>query len=506
MAVENAAVANPASRNASVRFIRPDLQARFPDYDLIDACIEGSAAVKGHTTLYLPMPEAHDRTPKNLARYDNYVGRAVFYNVTQRTALGMQGEVFNRAPVIEAPALLEGVVTDSDGSGISLEQLARDCVFKVIGKGRAGLFVDYPPANAPVSRAQLLNGEYRPTISVYGPKQVINWRTKVVKSQTILSLVVLLETYTVEDDGFETQTAIQYRELRLDAAGNYYVQVWRAKTPGGDDFDKYGAPYYPKDGKGNLLDAIPFTFIGSKNNEPSIDPPPMLDIANLNIAHYRNSADYEELVFLLGQPTLTITGLTEEWYNKVLNKEIPFGSRNGLALPKDAKAELIQMQPNSVAKEAMEHKERQMASLGARLIQEKQTQRTAFEAGLENAAEESVLVVIAKNVSAAMQWALEWCAVFLNVSEAAVKFELNTDFDIARMSLDDLTKIVKLWQSEATSWTEMREALRKAGIATQTDEEARGEIEKDAAAAIERAAKEIEATTAAGGNVGNGAV
>ena len=504
MAFENPqGVADTAATagNRGVAYIRPELYARFPDYNLIDDCVSGATAVKAGRTNYLPMPEPHDTSPKNVLRYSNYLGRAVFYNVTQRTAEGMLGEVFKREPIIEAPTQLDGVVTDSDGSGIGLVQLGRDTVFKVIKHGRAGLFVDYPPVEGVASRAQLQAGNVRPTIGVYGAKAVINWRTKVVGAKTVLTLVVLVENYTVEDDGFETKVGVQYRELRLDANGRYYVQLWRAPDVTGTDYQRYGVAYYPKDGRGNFLDAIPFTFIGSKDNEPSIDPPPMLDIANLNIGHFRNSADYEELVFLLGQPTLTITGLTQEWYKQILKEEIPFGSRNGLALPDGAKAELIQMQPNTVAKEAMEHKERQMASLGARLIQEKQTQRTAFEAGLENAAEESILVTIAKNVSSAMQWALEWCAVFLNVSEAAVKFELNTDFDLARLSLDDLAKVVKLWQSEATSFTEMRDALRKAGIASQTDDEARAEIEKDAAAAIERAAAEIGATTAAAGGL-----
>src|SRR5690606_9759514 len=117
----------------------------------------------------------------------------------------------------------------------------------------------------------------------------------------VLTLVVLVETYTEETDVFETKEGIQYRELRIEN-GVYKVQLWRAKDANSSDFVEYEEPYYPKDGAGNSLTEIPFTFIGSKNNEPSIDSPPMYDMADINVAHYRNSADYEESVFVVGQP------------------------------------------------------------------------------------------------------------------------------------------------------------------------------------------------------------
>ena len=506
MAFVSAETANVASATTGVGFIRKDLADRFKSYDLIAACLGGSESVKNERDRYLPIPDASNTSPANVARYEAYLHRAVFYNVTQRTALGLQGQIFLRPPVVEAPPLLDSVVTDSNGSGISIEQLARDAAWYTVGYGRAGLFIDYPPVTGPTTRQQQADGNIRPTITVFGPKNIINWRSKVVGSKQVLSLVVLKEEYSVEDDGFETETAIQYRELRLDANNRYSVQLWRAPDPKGSNFEKFGQPYYPTGGNGRPLDAIPFTFIGSRNNEPSIDPAPLLDLANINIAHYCNSADYEEMVFIVGQPMLVVSGLTTEWYKDVMKEKIPFGSRSGMALPVGGEANLLQVEPNTAAKEAMEHKERQMVALGAKVVEQKTVQRTAKEAGMENAAEESTLVAIAKNVSAAMQWALEWCAVFLNTPETGIRFELNTDFELSRMDAQEVAAIVKAWQDEALSWTEMRNALRKAGRATEDDALAKAEIEKDAAAAIEQAAASIAAQTAAAGgpdNVGN---
>jgi hypothetical protein len=59
----------------------------------------------------------------------------------------------------------------------------------------------------------------------------------------------------------------------------------------------------PKRGDGEAWNYIPFTFVGSVNNDETPDLPPLYDLAVLNVAHYRNSADYEESCYMVGQPT-----------------------------------------------------------------------------------------------------------------------------------------------------------------------------------------------------------
>lgn len=473
----------------TVAYVRSDLEALFPTYDLIAHCLGGSEAVKAQGDKYLPRPDAANTTPQNIARYDAYKTRAVFYNITKRTEAGLLGQVFKRDPLIKAPQTLNPVVEDGNGGGIGLTQLSKDATAYAVDYGRCGLFTDYPVVTETVSKADLETGNIRPTITVHGPKNIVNWRTKKIGSKSVLCLVVLKEDYEVDDTGFNTEVATQYRELRLTDDGQYSVQLWRAPEPKGTNFVKYGEPYFPVGGDGKPLDAIPFTFIGSKNNEPSIDPAPLIDLANINVAHYCNSADYEESVYIVGQPTLVVTGLTEEWYKGTMNSNIPFGSRSGLPLPVGADAKLLQAEPNMIAKEAMEHKERQMVALGAKIVEQKQVQRTATEASAENSAEESTLVTIAKNVSAAIKFSLEWCAYFVNVPETEVDFVLNTDFEMARMAPSEVAAVVKQWQDGAITFEEMRAVLHKTGVATEEDDKAKATIEADAAAALTLAAE-----------------
>jgi hypothetical protein len=142
----------------------------------------------------------------------------------------------------------------------------------------------------------------------------------------------------------------------------------------------------------------------------------------------------------------------------------------------------LQAMPNTMIKEAMDTKERQMVALGARLVEQKQVQRTAFETKVEASNDGSILSQVSKNVSEAYEWALGVCADFMgmpNLAETAIQFELNDDFDIARMTPEEQAQAIANWQKGAITWEEMRDCLRKAGVATVDDDKAKAEIEQD---------------------------
>lgn len=471
----------------NVAFVRKDLKALLPLYKAIRDAIDGEVKIKAGKTKYLPQPNAEDESEENVARYEAYIERAVFYNVTARTLKGFVGQIFLKDPVIEVPTLLNIVVEDANGGGVSITQSSKKAVGYVLSHGRAGLFVDYPATEGPATRAQLEAGDIRPTLNLYAPWRVLNWRTTKRGAREILSLVVLSETYVKSDDGFEMKEAEQFRVLRLGKSQDnvqegidesedvYTVEVWRKE--GG----KFGISesYQPRDSSGALLKEIPFTFIGSENNDVDIDNPPLYDLASLNIAHYRNSADYEESCFIVGQPTPYFAGLTEEWVKNVMGGTVTLGSRGAVPLPEGGSAGLLQAESNTMPKEAMEHKERQMVALGAKLVEQQTVQRTATEADLEATSENSTLSSSAKNVSAAYKWGLEWCAVFVGAPETGIVFELNTEFDISNMTPQERAQLISEWQAGAISFTEMRESLRKVGVAKLDDDKAKTEIEAE---------------------------
>lgn len=483
-----------------VTFKRAELITILPRYTLVRDCVD--QLVKNKGALYLPQPSPEDTSEENKARYTAYIERAVFYNVTGRTLNGMVGQIYARPPQVKVPAILDVMTKDATGSGLTLEQLSKDTMDHVVSVGRAGLYVDYPTTNGATTRQQLLDGEVRPTITSYAPENIINWRTTTKGSRTLLSLVVLEENVDVQGE-FAVQTEKQYRELRL-IDGVYTVRLWREEalsnstgealpgvvptpaTTGGTAL-RAQPTVIPVDSKGFPFSEIPFVFIGAMNNDTTIDAPPLYDLAELNVAHYRNSADYEESCFITGQPTPWFSGLTQEWVEDVLDSKVLLGARAAVLLPESSQAGLLQVAENSMPIEAMKHKEVQMVALGARLVENRAVRRTASEVTQANASETSILASCANNVSAGYKFALQKAAAFVGANADECEFTLNTDFAVLPMSAEDRMQLIADMQGGALSFTEVRGQLRRIGIATQDDKDALAEInardEKQAALA-----------------------
>ena len=467
---------NPWAANG-VQFMRRELIQYLPQYSLIDDCIAGEQRVKACRTQYLQLP-GDMSDPQQLARYDNYLNRAVFYGVAGRTLEGYVGKVFTRDAVVKAPGVLSFVVDDVNGQGVSLDQLTQKAVATVLAKGRSGVFVDYPAVQGGASAAQLASGAIKPLIYLYQPQQIINWRTERMGGREKLTLVVLAELYTIDEDTFASKQAVQYRVLRL-VNGVYETEIWRQRAGLTTGYEIYQMPVRPVDASGNVYDELPFRFIGPRESSSVVEKPPMYDLCSLNIAHYRNSADYEEACFITGQPTVWAAGLTQQWVTEVLNGKVLVGSRGILPLPINASAGLLQVEPNIMPMEAMKHKEAQMIALGAKLIEPRQVQRTATEADMDEEAESSVLSSVSRNVSKCMKWALQWAGFFVGIPESSIDFQLNTDFDLSSLTPQERQQLVSEWQAEAITYSEMRTNLRKAGIATLSDDEALAQLTKD---------------------------
>lgn len=477
---------------ANVKYTRPEVQLLKPIYRMIRDVLAGPAAVKAAGPVYLPVPDPTDDSEANKARYTDYKKRAIFFDATSRTHEGYIGQMFYRDPQLNLPSLLSVLEVDVDGTGVGLLQQAKQACEDVLPLGRGGLYVDYSnKLGTNASRADQEKFKVRPTITYFAPEAIINWRWTVVADQKFLSLVVLEEKYDEDDDGYEKCEATQWRELRLvwpdrDENGEpigvpfYTCQIWREGENGMWASD----PTIPLRGDGKTWDYIPFYFMGSKNNDPLPDRPPFEGLAHLNIGHYRNSADYEESVFVVGQPTPWASGITENWLKEAWKNELRLGSREFIPLPPDGSMGLLQPEPNTMAKEAMETKEKQMVALGAKLAEQKQVQQTATESNKETVIENSTLSTVAQNVSAAYTLALRDCAIYSNIKEEP-ELELNTDFEITRMTPQDRQVLLAEWQGGGITWDEYRWNLKRSGIAYEDDKKAKNQIEADQKEALD---------------------
>lgn len=421
---------------------------------ITSAVVSGDQALKALKVL--PYLNEADTTTENQARNKSYVERAVFYGVTGRTLDGLMGVAYKKDPTTQLPEYLQYLLTDCDGKRNSIYQKSQGALAKVLKTGRDGLMVDFN------------NRLQQPVINSYAAESIINWD---YDDTGRLILVVLEESVEVRD-GYEVKHVMQWRELKLENEV-CAVSVYQKDKDGKPfqvqmiDTDGNAVDSLVMRSKSKVLDFIPFRFIGSRSNDATIDDVPLYSLAQLNVAHYRNSADYEDSVFYSGQAQPWMSGLTTEWIEHAEFKKCYVGSRSPMILPEGGAFGFAQPQPNTLVYEAMEQKTRQMVALGARLLDASAVQMSATQSDNDKEASTSVLSMCAANVSEAIQTAISWCAILLDKvltkEEEQSSFKINQDYSKLMIDSQALASMVGAWQSGAIAVNDVREYLRKQG-------------------------------------------
>lgn len=387
---------------------------------------------------YLVELNPTDLSPENVTRNKQYKERAIFYAISGLTVLGMIGSIFRKVPVVEVAPELEYLKANADGSGLSIYQLSQAASKEVLRNGRAGLSVTFPKTEGAVSKADMVSGKIAATMHIHEPDQVVNWHTRREGSRVVLDLVVLSESIEVSSDGYTSKTEDIFREMFLTPEGVYGERIWRKVK----EVWTAGLDTFPTDAKNQPWSEIPFSFIGSENNDTNPDNPPMLGIVELNIGHYRNSADYEDSVWFSGQAQPWMSGVTQEHLNLLKANNLYVGSRNLIGVPAGEQFGFAQASPNPLVRQAMVDKLEGMVAMGARLMQQGSATKTATQAGNEQEAQTSRLGMVASNVSEAFSRGLVWCARYMGAKEEGNDLALSQDFVNLTASPQEIQQIV----------------------------------------------------------------
>jgi hypothetical protein len=451
--------------------------------------MKGKDAVHAAGTAYLPkLAEQTDD------EYKAYKMRAGFFNASWRTLVGLQGMLFRQPPKVTVPEAVKELLDDIDLKGTPFVLQILKVTEEALGIGRVGLLVDYPqvdPAlDGRLTKADAANTNLRPTIGVYRAESIIDWQTRVINNRTVLSQVRLEECATITKGEFEETEETRWRVLDLVStvntengarSGAYRVRVFRKNERG--EQEQVGTDIFPTM-EGKVIDFIPFYFIGVDSNSWECSEPPMIDLVDLNLAHYRVSADYEHGCHFTGLPTPYIAGhRAKENAQGVPIEKYYIGSAAAWVFPShEVKVGFLEFagQGLTALKANLDDKKAEMAVLGARMLEPQQKQVEAAEtAAIHRGGENSMLSSIAQSTSLGVKNALitfcRWAGAAVPDGSDAVEFELNRDFFPVPMKSDELREFVAAWQKGAMSFETMFKNLQRREI-----------FEKDATAEEER--------------------
>lgn len=416
--------------------------------------IAGQDAVHAAGEKYLP--RLTEQKPND---YEAYKCRASYFNASGRTVDGLVGMVFRKAPIVVNPAAMDSILADVDLAGTTITGLAEKTVREVVSVGRIGILVEYPQVSEqPITQANAAAQNLRPYASIYLAESIINWRLARVNNIMQPVLIVLAEEYDVQDDGFKSECKPQLRALTLTETG-YQQQLYRKNEK--QEWVPEGEPIVPLMA-GKPLPFIPFYAFGANENSLAVQDPPLLDLFDLNLAHYRVSADYEHGCHFTGLPMLLIAGVTLKE-----NEKVAVGSMSALvSSDPQAKGQYVEFTGQGLGslERNLDRKESQMAAIGARMLApEKSGVEAAETLSMRHSGETAVLADIANLVSQGFTAMMLFMAAWEKIG-GDISIKLNTDYSPQGMTAQELSELTKALQSGAISFDTYFDNLQRGEI------------------------------------------
>ncbi|AXQ69106.1 portal protein [Caulobacter phage CcrBL9] len=433
-------VARPKS-NAVNAILNPEYVYWEPDWVKVRDTLAGQRAVKAKGQAYLPKNLGSDDS-----EYAAYLAGAIFHNMVDQTLNGMTGQVFRRAPIIRnlPERLVDKIIhLGQDGSGHVA--FTKTVVREVCSMGRYGVLVD-----APTTSGDSYAVGYR-------AEDILDWEIERVDGVQRLTRVLLREFRRVRSvlsgrarirsGGGAYQYETVYRELvleNIDGRWTYYQNI----------YDKVGPQGVPTDVlrpviNGNPLTAIPFVFFGPTGNTPDCEKPPLLDIAELNISHYQDYADFQHGKKYTSLPIYVVPGGSEggaDEYKIGPNTiwEVPLSSTPVIL---EYKGDGLKTQMNALAT-----KERQIAAIGGRLLPGlgQGISESSEQATMRGASEQSILMNVILAVQDGMSLVLRYWAAWRDVpmnTTAALRYVINSNFLTGFADARVLRAIQMMWEA-----------------------------------------------------------
>jgi len=409
--------------------------------------IAGSDTIKKHTTEYLPpLAEQTD------GEYHAYLSRALFYGASSRTVQALMGAIFRKPYNVKYPEELEYQLENITKDGKDLDTFVRDVVYEIISAGRVAIL---PDALKLKENETATTSNARPYLAVYTTEALINWRTMLLEGEEQVIMAVLEESYTEQkqNDEYELEVKTQYRVLRIGMEGRgqgarYQQDVYRKVR---DKWvvvpELHAAPVRI----GTPLTNIPLEIINTYDLTTDADKPPLLDLIEVNLSHFRTSADLEHGAHYTALPTAWVAGFPK-------GSKLRIGSSSAwMTEETDAKAGFLEYTGKglSTLQEIKRDKEQLMAILGARLLEEnKKAAEAADTLKIRAASETGSLTAMAKNISSGITEALKTLAWWSGASDQQIEeiaFELNTDFIDTKLSPQEMQALMQLYQGGSIS-------------------------------------------------------
>ena len=399
---------------------------QMPAWQTMQACLGGNAYLRQVSQDYIPMLPNESREC-----YQRRADQALFTPYTSRVidaAIGL---------IMRKPIELEGGdetfwsewAKDCDRQGTDIQEFARKILVSSIGYGHASIMVDYPKKTGIRTLADERQAKLMPYFTAIEPWQIIGWRSDRRKSGAQLEQVRIREFTTRPRGEFGEEIVEQIRVLE-----NGTFKVFERTES--------DAKWMQVEAGRTSLPEIPLATTYSEKKATFISEPPLLDVAFINLSHYRLQSQHLNALQVAGFPLLVLKGYDDQ------GQKLQLDVSKAIAMPVEGAVEYVE--PANAAFQAyqteLDELATQCSNLGIAVLQrQKMAAEAAKKAQLDQSQTNSMLANISIDLEQCLQKAVDMAAAYAGVEAPTVG--LSRDFDLAKMDSGEMGSVVQLFNA-----------------------------------------------------------
>jgi hypothetical protein len=435
-------------------------------FDLIDALIGGTAAMRAARTKYMPkraLEEEHD--------YEARLRNATLFPAYTETVKNLTGRAFAEPMQLgqDVPEwIAKEVADDADRQGRKLAVWAADWFRSGLHYGLVHALVDSPETGAEVlTQADQERAGVRPYVIAINPRRVLGWQ--------------------LDENGSLAQVRIAFRRAVRGAFATSYVDQVRVYEPGKVDIyekNPQTGAWLSAGTKPMGVKGIPLATFYTGRTATMEAVPPLLELAYLNAKHWSMQASNDSLVEVASIPVMVAIGVSDD-------STIAIGEKYAVNLPDGADLKYVEHSGKAIecGRNALQDLKDEMRQAGAKLVERSNVgaggeTKTAKEAGEDATRENSALGEMCRSFEDSMAALLDLIAEWRGDPDGGtVELFPNLDPDPPADSMTVLTGMNA--RGSLSSETVFNEAKRRGILDEDLDwDEERARIESDPLAVL----------------------
>ncbi len=450
-------------------------------------CLGGEPVIKSpaNQLKYLPHPypqKAHSEEGAN--QYKRYLANADYDNIPVNTLESLLGALFRRDPDVELPGMVDYLLDDFDGDGLTLNEALKLAASEMLTQRYMFALAEFSNLESvnidEMTVADARASDLKSMVKFYRRECVKDWAYRKVNGKKQLVYVALEESEDVIKNG-KRESVTATLVLALDEDGYYYQQ----KFVGENESDRI----YPQ-AAGQNIRFITGEFLIA-GDHPKGEIPTQLGyiypIASKALSRYRLSADYKETLWLNGAPITTSSGWDKqalELYKQATGLDtVSSGPGAHIPLPAGGTFGIHGGSSESAGayERALDTNAAEIRALGGVFDTTEGTdESTATGAAIKAAEKSGVLSSLAADLDASFTKLIEYCCLFMKSPTDGISIKVNREFSKHTLTAQDRAAIIAEWMDGAISRSEMMRQLKAGGVLRGEIDEIVQELESEA--------------------------